>query len=49
MDLHLLSKSYTVRKLDEADVDAIFELMRKNEIFTNTIHRSSQKKVSWRI
>lgn len=33
MDLHLLSKSYTVRKLDEADVDAIFELMRKNEIF----------------
>lgn len=33
MDLRLLSKSYTVRKLDEADVDAIFELMRKNEIF----------------
>ena len=33
MDPHLLSKSYTVRKLDEADVDAIFELMRKNEIF----------------
>ena len=33
MELRLLSKSYTVRKLDEADVDAIFELMRKNEIF----------------
>lgn len=33
MEIHLLSRSYTVRKLDEADVDMLFELMRKNTIF----------------
>lgn len=33
MDLNLLSRSYTVTRLDKADVDICFELMRKNTIF----------------
>ncbi len=33
MDFNLLSRSYTVRRLDKADIDAIFELMKKNTIF----------------
>ena len=33
MDFNLLSRSYTVRRLDKADVDVIFELMSKNTIF----------------
>lgn len=33
MDLNLLSRSYTVTRLDKADVNICFELMRKNTIF----------------
>lgn len=33
MDVHTLSKSYSVRKLDEKDIDIIFELMHKNDIY----------------
>ncbi len=33
MDFHLLSRSYTVKRLDKVDVDAAFELMSKNTVF----------------
>ena len=33
MELHSLSSRYTVRALGEADVDAIYELTRKNVLF----------------
>lgn len=33
MELHSLSSRYTVRRLDEADIDLLFELMCKNVLF----------------
>lgn len=33
MDVGLLSKSYAVRRLNEGDVDALFELMRENTLY----------------
>lgn len=30
MDVNLLSRSYTVRRLDKVDIDVLFELMKKN-------------------
>lgn len=33
MDIRLLSRRFTVRRLDARDVDIIFELSRKNELF----------------
>lgn len=33
MDVNLLSRSYTVRRLDKVDIDVLFELMKKNTIF----------------
>lgn len=33
MDFKLLSRSYTVRRLNKVDIDVIFELMKKNTIF----------------
>lgn len=44
MDVNLLSRSYTVRRLDKVDIDVLFELMKKNTFFINTIHRLSQRK-----
>ena len=33
MDIRLLSQRFTVRRLDARDVDLIYELSRKNELF----------------
>lgn len=33
MDVNLLSRSYTVRRLDKVDIDVLFELMKKNTFF----------------
>lgn len=33
MDINLLSKSFEVRRLEEKDVDMIYDLSRKNELF----------------
>ena len=45
MNINSLSQKYSVRKLDENDVDIIYDMSCKNDIFINIIRPLSQGKV----
>ena len=45
MELSKLSTKYKVRRLDEEDVDIIYNMSYPNAIFINIIHLLLQEKV----